>query len=341
MLFSFLVPVYNTEKYLKQCVDSLLVQKGAAFEILLLDDGSTDSSPKICDDYAVAYPDLVRVIHKENEGLLMTRRRGFREARGDWFICVDSDDYAAPELLESVVCTIQTHPDCDMVMYNYQYVDDQGAFSPSRLKIQDGMVFSGENKQQLFEMRLTSTVVNNMWMRAVKRSVVDIEADYRSCGIRNMCEDAIQVLPLCENAKKTVYLDRLLYYYRKADGSITSRVTLDHWQAICRSFSAEEAYMERWKVSEPVRCKRYTKQMENICNCVRWLYREKQPALKETIQHIKEISLFSTCLKYYDQQYASSRYSAVSMPVIATAMEREQFRFLHVFFGLERSLRRK
>lgn len=78
LLFSFIVPVYNTSKYLNECIESLLCQKGADYEIVLIDDGSTDGSGEICDSYAKKYPDTVRAIHKENEGLLLTRRRGFK-----------------------------------------------------------------------------------------------------------------------------------------------------------------------------------------------------------------------------------------------------------------------
>ena len=345
MFFSFLVPVYNTEKYLKQCIDSLLIQKGAAFEIILLDDGSTDSSPQICDTYAAAHPDLVKVIHKENEGLLLTRRRGFREASGDWFLCIDSDDYAAPNLLETVVATITAHASCDMVMYNYHYVDDQGVFSPSRLTLEDGSVFNGERKQQLYEMRLTSTSINNMWLRAIHRSIVDIDADYSQSGIRNMCEDALQVLPLYTNTIQTVYVDRPLYYYRKNSSSITGRTSFAHWQAIFRSFVLEEPYAAQWNVPVEVQHNRCTKQLENICNCVRWLYMHQgdrsAPAVSEVLPSVKTESLFRICLEQYDRQYASSRYSALSMPIIAAAVNQERVRFLRCFFLLESWLRRK
>ena len=93
MLFSVLIPVYNTSKYLDECINSVLSQTEKNFEIVLLNDGSTDNSGDICDSYAEKYPDFIRVIHKENEGLMMTRRRGFKEAKGDYFICLDSDDY--------------------------------------------------------------------------------------------------------------------------------------------------------------------------------------------------------------------------------------------------------
>ena len=227
-------------------------------------------------------------------------------------------------------------------MYNYQYVNDQGVFSPSRLSIPDGTVFAGADKQRLYEARLTSTQVNSMWMRAVHRDIVDISADYTGCGIRGMCDDALQMLALYTNAKKTVFVDQPLYCYRKGDGSITSRTTLANWQAIHRSFVLEQPYVEKWAVSETVQCRRYTKQMENICNCVRWLY-ANEPArnLPETIRSVKEESLFQACLERYDKKYASSRYSALSMPIIAAAVDRERFCFLEHYFKLENWLRRR
>ena len=340
MLFSFLIPVYCTEKYLDKCMASLLIQKGAAFEILLLDDGSTDSSGALCDRYAAQYPEIVRVIHKENEGSFLTRRRGFQEARGDWFICVDSDDYVAPTLLETIVQTLKAHDGCDMVMFNYQYVDDQGVFSASRLSIPDGTVFTGAEKQQLYKARLTSTLVNTMWMRAVHRDIVDISADYTGCGIRGMCDDALQVLPLYTNSKKTVFIDRPLYYYRKGDSSITSRTTMSHWQAIHRSFVLEQPYVQLWNVPETVSRMRYTRQMENICNCVRWLYaNEAGSDLPGLIRRVKEESMFEACLKHYAPKYAASRYSAVSISIISRALARNAYRLLGYFFKLENWLR--
>ena len=342
MLFSFLIPVYNAEKYLEICVASILAQKGADFEIILLDDGSSDGSPKICDDLQATHPDIIRVIHKENEGSFFTRRRGFREAAGDWFFCIDSDDYVAPELLETVVAAIEANEGCDMVMFNHCYVDNDGVTSPSKFSLPEDIVYAGENKQLLYAARLTTTGANSMCLRAVHRSLVDMDADYSSCGIRNMCDDALQVLPLYTNTEKTVYVDKPLYYYRKGNVSTTGRTTFANWQAIHRSFVLEQPYAEKWAVAEAVSRKRYTRQMENICNCVRWLYRnmdEKQ--VPDMILSMKEEAMFRECLAHYDTKYAASRYSAISMPVISWAVARKRFAFLKYFLKLENWLRGK
>lgn len=95
-LLSVIVPVYNVENYLSRCVDSILSQSGVTLEVLLVDDGSTDASGKICDSY-VARDGRVKVIHKENGGLSSARNAGLDRASGDYVTFVDSDDYLEPE----------------------------------------------------------------------------------------------------------------------------------------------------------------------------------------------------------------------------------------------------
>ena len=95
MLFSIVVPVYNVEKYLDECLKSIITQiTGSEFkaEVILVDDGSTDSSGAICDAYAEKYSESVKVFHKKNEGLLQTRRYGLEKAKGEYIINCDSDD---------------------------------------------------------------------------------------------------------------------------------------------------------------------------------------------------------------------------------------------------------
>ena len=344
MLVSFLVPVYNTEKYLRECIESLICQKGAPFEIVLLDDGSTDSSSMICDQYADRYPDLVRVIHKENQGLLMTRRRGFTEARGDWFICVDSDDYISEKLLETVAQAIESDSALDMIMYNYVYADDQGHLTPSRLDW-DSRVFEGKGKRELYKKRLLSTTINSMCMRAVKRDILDFDNDYSKSGIRNMCEDAIQCLPLYTSSKKTIYIDKALYYYRKNSDSITGHITLEHWKAMFRSFCITESYLSKWGVRDKLKEQFYSKQMEEICNCTRWLIRQKEESLPDTYDNVlirmKEESDFDTCFSFYNKHYASTSYMKMSTPLLAKFIKYNNVLAIKLFLRIETVLRGK
>ncbi len=100
MLFSVVIPVYNVKDYLEKCVDSVLAQDCGDYEIILVDDGSTDGvSPELCDRYALASPDRIRVIHQENQGLGGARNTGLEAARGEYLFFVDSDDRIVPHAL--------------------------------------------------------------------------------------------------------------------------------------------------------------------------------------------------------------------------------------------------
>ena len=99
LTISVIVPVYNTELYLHRCIDSILSQTFTDFELLLINDGSTDRSGEICDEYA-GKDKRVRVFHKENGGVSSARNIGLDEARGEWIAFVDSDDWVSPKLLE-------------------------------------------------------------------------------------------------------------------------------------------------------------------------------------------------------------------------------------------------
>ena len=90
-LFSIIVPVYNASKYLKKCVDTIISQTYENIEVILIDDGSTDNSGKICDQYSIN-DKRVKVIHKKNEGVSIARETGVKLATGEYISCIDSDD---------------------------------------------------------------------------------------------------------------------------------------------------------------------------------------------------------------------------------------------------------
>lgn len=342
MLFSFIVPVYNTSQYLERCIKSILCQNGADYEILLMDDGSTDNSGKLCDQYAEQNPDVVRVIHKENEGLLLTRRRGFKEAKGDWFINVDSDDFISPDLLKSVVSAIERYQP-DMVMYNYQYFTNADEITPSKLNIPNETVFNVDKKEQVYTYRLLTNDINSMCMKALKREIVDIDADYNDCEIRNMCEDAYQVLPLFTNANKIVYLSKPLYSYRKGQASITATRNFDDWMASKICFLQTERYLDIWNIPRNVRQIFYTHYTELLSNFLRWLFSQDECSLPqsfdETIKIIRSNLSFTRCLEHYDKHSSTTRYMKLSVPVIMKYVQKENVKGLKRFFALEKKIR--
>lgn len=119
-LLTVVIPVYNVEKYLKRCVESVLVQGWHNYDILLVDDGSTDSSPQICDDYVKAY-DFISVIHKENGGLSEARNTGISHAKGEYVYFPDSDDWLEPQTFTELAEVLESQ-EFELVSFNREFV---------------------------------------------------------------------------------------------------------------------------------------------------------------------------------------------------------------------------
>lgn len=119
-LLTVVIPVYNVEKYLKRCVESVLVQEWHNFEILLIDDGSSDSSPRICDDYVKTY-DFISVIHKENGGLSEARNTGISLVKGEYVYFPDSDDWLEPQIFAELAEVLESR-EFDIVSFNREFV---------------------------------------------------------------------------------------------------------------------------------------------------------------------------------------------------------------------------
>ena len=115
---SVIIPVYNGQSYISRCVESILRQTYEDYEILLIDDGSTDSSPIICDKYSTENS-KIRVVHKENGGLSDARNMGIKESQGKYITFVDNDDWIEPQMLEKLHDAAKVHA-ADIVMCNHQ-----------------------------------------------------------------------------------------------------------------------------------------------------------------------------------------------------------------------------
>lgn len=130
MKLSIIVPVYGVANYLCKCIDSLLAQDITDYEIILVDDGSPDECPKICDEYVVQYPNTIKVIHQSNAGLSAARNTGLTIAQGDYIMYVDSDDYLQPNVLGALMEQVE-RDQLDVLRFRYQNVRESGeVFAP-------------------------------------------------------------------------------------------------------------------------------------------------------------------------------------------------------------------
>ena len=245
MLFSVVIPVYNVKDYLEKCVDSVLAQDCGDYEIILVDDGSTDGvSPELCDRYALASPDRIRVIHQENQGLGGARNTGMEAARGEYLFFVDSDDRIVPRALSYLEGQIrQTH--ADMYLFRLFY-DRDGVLTPADpLRVPTDVVL---HPAQCPELLLESPSAS---VRVCRRSLF-LEGQIRfPAGI--WYEDLATTPKCLLHARSVVALPEPLYCYLLRDGSIMRNANLKRNLEILDVLGSVRAYYESNGVLEPYR----------------------------------------------------------------------------------------
>ncbi len=226
MFFSVIVPVYNVAPYLRECLDSLLGQTCRDREIILVDDGSTDGSGAICDEYAERDTGIT-VIHQENQGLSGARNTGLDMASGEWISFVDSDDWADPDMLEILKGHILASG-ADLYRLGYTIVDQTGTSIGSYTMAKADTVFSIPDEPgrfQFFFSEITRTA--RVWGGAFRRSIIE-EHHLRFVDTRQIySEDLLFSFQFILHARKIVYLKALPYDYRKREGSLTDLTGFD------------------------------------------------------------------------------------------------------------------
>ena len=212
---SIIVPVYNTEKYIDECINSLIGQTYNNIEIIIIDDGSRDNSGNKVDDYALR-DCRVKVIHTENGGLSSARNHGLKAATGDYYCFIDSDDYVSKDFVEEMI-KAAIYNNADMVFCNYfsLFVND---VNPSlRLStIKGGKIFTPE--EYLEQLYMYSGEYVMVWNKMFRKEI------FNKLRFADMfCEDGQIILSIIDNCKRISYLPETKYYYRRRKSGITGK----------------------------------------------------------------------------------------------------------------------
>lgn len=227
--YSIIVPVYGVEKYINQCVDSIINQTYTNIEIILVDDGSKDSSPRICDEYAKKDNRII-VIHKQNGGLVSARKAGAEIASGAYICCVDGDDYIDISYIEEfneIICK----GDYDVVCCGYHQT--------STKKITDVKVnaTAGKYNRERLEKEIFPNLIQNeqgrfflptVWAKAIKSSLYKKYQMMVPDSI-SMGEDGACIIPCIMHTDSMYIMDKSLYYYRFNPTSMTKEKKPLHW----------------------------------------------------------------------------------------------------------------
>lgn len=201
---SILVPVYNVEKYLQRCVDSVLAQDFTDWEMILVDDGSPDRCPQMCDEYAQK-DERIRVVHKENGGLVSARKAGFEHAKGEYLVFLDSDDWLLPEALTTLYDTI-LRKGTDIVKGTHilRYPDKDVVDFP--LKRNYSIEDSDEYVQSLLNFEIHPYLWGGIYCKNLFYSDIFKEILNFSVG-----EDILTNLSIAKNIKTYCTIDNIVY----------------------------------------------------------------------------------------------------------------------------------
>ena len=226
MKLSVIVPVYNVEKYLEQCVNSILNQTYTDFELILVDDGSPDGCPRICDAYC-RQDGRVKVIHKENGGLTSARKAGLTIAAGEYIVVADSDDWVEADLLGNLDRAIEKSGS-DVICFNYYLVGEITECKKHKYAqgVYTGEALDGIRRDYLYDAGVPGmndgALPYSICVKAIRREL------YEACQslvpdeiVKG--EDLLFTLYLLERCRSVCMLDYVGYYYRMNCDSITHR----------------------------------------------------------------------------------------------------------------------
>ena len=208
-LISIIIPVYNVEGFLRQCLDSIIQQQYNDYEAILIDDGSIDSSPFICNEYAERYPQL-RVIHKENGGVSSARNVGLDVAKGEWIWFVDSDDWISSDSLLTLAQTVLSN-NTDIVIFGIEYQDVHGTILYRDERI--AKIGKIEEVIASYDYAPPSLIM--------KRDIIESYQIRFSYGIR-MFEDLEFQYKVLMLSKYATIIPNNLYYVLRHEGSAVS-----------------------------------------------------------------------------------------------------------------------
>ena len=220
---SIIVPVYNVEQYLPRCIDSILNQSFADFELLLIDDGSKDKSGAICDEYA-AKDSRIRLFHKKNGGVSSARNIGLENARGEWLSFIDGDD----EITEGYFNIRQEHEGVDVIIKPYSVVNADGRVTCHNNELS---ILTGKDKIFRYYVQKRN---NALWDKIIKRKTVGTKRFNTNVSIG---EDFLFFLSVLPNVKSIAFDDTGSYRYFLRQGSAMQSVDIKRkieilWQNI-------------------------------------------------------------------------------------------------------------
>jgi len=243
--FSVIIPVYNADKYLRDCLNSILSQSYSNFQLIVVNDGSTDNSKNILDEY-VARDSRIKIINKINQGPLLARVDAIREADSDYCVFIDSDDLLVPGFFEPLLEGIKVK-EHDIFIYSYEQMSSNGeSRKKAKSLFPDQYIFTQEKKMILYRA-IVELKLNSLWIKAIKTKLLKEDAtDFFVFSDIFFGEDLLLFLYPVTIAKSIKYLDLPLYRYRTTEDSISRTPNLKKLNCILKVYIEMYRYIQIW-----------------------------------------------------------------------------------------------
>ena len=241
-LISIIVPIYNVEKYIEKCIDSIINQTYKYLQIILVDDGSTDNSGMICDIMAEKDARIV-VLHKENGGLVSARKAGLKIANGQYIGFIDGDDYIEPNMYESLINALE-ESGADIIHSGYY------SLNGSCINFKDDCLdVTGNRNELLSNILLDRGITPSIWSKVFKRDVI-LQSYNQVDNASNYGEDMICLVASLFVAKRIKFLDKAFYFYRIRNDSMTHIVDHNALHKELQLYSNLQSVFQRYGVVE-------------------------------------------------------------------------------------------
>ncbi len=289
-LISVIIPVYNVEEYLRECIDSVLSQTYENYEIILVDDGSTDNSGKICDGCAEKN-NKVTVVHKENGGLSDARNTGLSLAKGEYIYFLDSDDYIIPETFAELVSVIKKD-NSDFVFFDAKSFEDSNkGFNIEQRYVRKKKYETAKGEEVLMKLLDNKEYHSSVPLCFIKKELLEKEKLDFITGI--FYEDTIFTYKLFMLANSVSYCSKSLYHRRYRNASImTTKKNKKYFDSICRVYEEVSDFSEKENIVHLEVAQKYIARCAfNVFNNYEKLNREDKNNSKKQLKEIKNIIL--------------------------------------------------
>lgn len=341
---SVIVPIYNVDKYLERCLESLVNQSLQEIEIILIDDGSTDNSPLICDKYA-KQDTRIKVVHKQNQGLGMARNTGLELASGEYVVFIDSDDFIEKNAYQEMYDMIKSESAEMLITNYYEYVTNTSEKKEMRT-VRNARIVEGEEIKKLAcqmvgfsplkknEDDIGMSVWKNMYLR---RLIEDNQIKFYS-EREYVSEDAVFQLMIIPKMKKVRLSTNCYYYYCQNDNqSLSATFRESKFEEYKKLYQKEYELLESNGIVETGKYYIATTFLGNIRAHIKQLsssqYSKKRK--KELIEKIEKDTMVQAVLKWYPYNSTSIKQRLFSLAL------KNNWTWAILLFGKLQGMRRK